>query len=55
MLFILDKEKICTYVVSFLTVVVLFCVTKAFQEEPENTVPTSTNTYSNNTNNSINY
>ena len=55
MLFILNKEKICAYIVSFLTVVVLFCVTKAFQEEPENTVPTFTNTYSNNTNNSISY
>ena len=49
MLFILNKEKICAYIVSVLTVVILFCITKTIQDKPENTVPTSINTYSNNT------
>ena len=53
MLFVLNKEKICAYIVSFLTVVILFCVTKAFQDKPENTVPTSSNTYSNTVNASL--
>ncbi len=54
MVFVLNKEKICAYIVSFLTVVILFCATKVFQDNSENTVPTSINTYTNNSKNEIN-
>ena len=52
MLFVLNKEKICAYIISFLTVVVLFCVSKTFQDSSENTLQTSANTCRNNTINS---
>ena len=44
MLFVLNKGKICAYIVSVLTVVFLFCATMLIQNDSENTVPTSTNT-----------
>ena len=49
MLFVLNKGKICAYIVSVLTVVILFCVTKTIQDKPENTVTTSVNTVTNET------
>ena len=49
MLFVLNKEKICAYIISVLTVVILFCVTMTIQDKSDNTVPTSANTYTNNT------
>ena len=48
MLFVLNKEKIYAYIVSVLTVVALFCVTKTIQDKPEESVSTSANTISNN-------
>ena len=57
MLFVLNKEKICAYVVSVLTVVILFCVTNMIKDKPDNTISTSTNAVNNtisNTSNSTN-
>lgn len=55
MLFVFNKEKICAYFVSILTVVILFCITiSSTSSTPDNTVSTSTNTYTNNTINTIN-
>ena len=48
MLFVLNKEKIYAYIVSVLTVVALFCVTKTIQDKPEDSVSTSTNAITNN-------
>lgn len=47
MLFVLNKEKIYAYIISVLTVVALFCITKNVKENPENIVSTSTNLYTN--------
>ena len=55
MLFVINKEKLCAYVVSILTVVILFCVTSVIKDKPENTIPTSTNTYNNTSVNEITY
>ncbi len=49
MLFVLNKEKIYAYVVSVLTVVALFCISKNVKKGPENVVSTSTNVSTNNT------
>ena len=47
MLFVLNKEKICAYFVSVLTVIILFCATVAIKDKSENTIPTSANISSN--------
>lgn len=55
MLFVFNKEKICAYFVSILTVVILFCITISSTSAPtDNTVSTSSNTYKDNTINTIN-
>ena len=55
MLFVINKEKLCAYIVSILTVVILFCVTNVIKDKPENTIPTSTNTYNNTSINETSY
>lgn len=54
MLFVLNKEKIYAYIVSVLTVVILFCVTQTFKDEPQNTVSTSANIQTENTSKPLN-
>ncbi len=57
MLFVLNKEKLCAYFVSVLTVVILFCATITIKDKSENTVSTSSNvslSNSTDTNNSTN-
>ena len=54
MLFVLNKEKLCAYFVSILTVVILFCATVTIKDKSENTVSTSSNVSTNNTINSTN-
>ena len=54
MLFVLNKEKLCAYFVSVLTVVILFCATVTLKDKSENTVSTSTNISLNNSTNSTN-
>ena len=50
MLFVFNKEKICAYFVSILTVVILFCITiSSTSSTTDNTISTSSNTYTNNT------
>lgn len=41
MFFVLNKQKICTYVVSLVTVVFLFCVASSLNQSNQNTVQTS--------------
>ena len=43
MFFVFSKEKISTYLVSILTVVLLFCFVANIQTKDENTVETSSN------------
>ena len=44
MFLVFSKEKICTYLVSILTVTLLFCAVANFQTRREGTVETSANT-----------
>ena len=45
MLFVINKEKLCAYIVSILTVVILFCVTNIIKDNPDDSIPTSSNSY----------
>ncbi len=44
MFFVFNKQKIYTYLVSIVTVILLFCVASSLKTSTNNTVPTSSNT-----------
>lgn len=44
MFFVFNKQKIYTYLVSIVTVILLFCVASSLKTSANNTIPTSSNT-----------
>ncbi len=55
MLFVINKEKLCAYLISVLTVVVLFCVTNIIKDNSnDDSIPTSSDTFNNTIANTIN-
>lgn len=43
MFLVFNREKICTYIVSVLTVILLFCVVTTFQVDERKSTETSSN------------
>lgn len=44
MFFVFNKQKIITYAVSIVTVILLFCLASGIQQEEQESIQTSTNT-----------